>query len=164
MNNEIYLRRDFDKNIEEKFGPEGTVKYFDYMNMEETPTFEMYGNNGGVKGTPDKQPEELETTLDLSTDVYLNASIVLSLGERMARGGIVSWKQDVNDNLIGRKNANPIPNSRWYKVEFDDGEGSELTFNVIVEQMNSHSDENGNDLLLLDYFIDYRNSEREMYL
>ena len=48
MNNEIYLRRDFDKNIEEKFGPEGTVKYFDYMNMEETPTFEMHSNNDGV--------------------------------------------------------------------------------------------------------------------
>ena len=57
------------------------------MNMEETPTFEMYGDNYSVEGTPDKPPEELEPTPYLSVDVYLNASIVFPLGEKMSRGG-----------------------------------------------------------------------------
>ena len=35
------------------------VNDFDDMNMEETPTFEMYRNNDGVKGTPNKLSEEL---------------------------------------------------------------------------------------------------------
>ena len=42
------------------------------MNMEGTPTFKIYGDNDGVKRTPDKPPEELEPTPDLSTDTYLN--------------------------------------------------------------------------------------------
>ena len=72
MNDEEDLRRDFDNKIEEKLGPKATVKYFYDINMEETPKFEIYGDNDGVEGTPDKPPEELETTPDLSKDIYLN--------------------------------------------------------------------------------------------
>ena len=39
--------------------------------------YEMYGNNDGVKGTPEEPPEKLETTPDLLTDIYLNVSIML---------------------------------------------------------------------------------------
>ena len=120
--------------------------------MEETPTFEMYGDNYSVEGTPDKPPEELEPTPYLSVDVYLNASIVFPLGEKMSRGGVVSRKLDVDSNLIGRKNSNPILDSSRYEVEFDDGEITELTADVIAERIYAQCYENGNDLLLLDSF------------
>ena len=132
--------------------------------MEETPTFIIYGNNDGVKGIPYEPLEELEPTPDLSTEVYLNASIMLPLGYKMDRGKVVSRKRDINGNPIGRKNANPIPDSRRYEVEFDYGEVTELTANVIAEQMYAQCDKNGNDLFLLNYFIDYRKSERAMSL
>ena len=77
LKNEKYLWRDFDKKIEEKLGPEATFKYFDDMEMEETPMFEIYRNNYFVEGTTDEPPKELEPTPDLSTDVRLNASIVV---------------------------------------------------------------------------------------
>ena len=73
-------------NIEEKLGPKATVKYFDYMNMEETQMFEMYSDNDGVEEKPDKPPKDLEPTTDLSTEVYLNVSIVFPQWYRMARG------------------------------------------------------------------------------
>ena len=69
MNNEEYLRRDFDKNIEEKLRTKAIVKYFDDNKMEETPTFEMYGNHEGNKVKPDKPLEKMEPTPYLSTDV-----------------------------------------------------------------------------------------------
>ena len=100
--------------------------------MKETPKFEMYKNNDGVEGTSDKPSEELEPTPDLSTDVYLNASIVLPQGNNMARGKVVSRKQDVDGKPIGHENANPILDSRWYEVEFDDVEVTKLTANVIT--------------------------------
>ena len=53
LNDEEDLRHEFDKKIEEKLGPKAKVNNFDDMNMEETPTFEMYGDNNGFKGTPD---------------------------------------------------------------------------------------------------------------
>ena len=65
LNNEEDLQHEFDKKIEEKLGPKEKVNNFDDMNMEETSTFEMYGDNDGVEGTPDEPPEELKPTLDL---------------------------------------------------------------------------------------------------
>ena len=124
--------------------------------------FEMYDNNDGVGGTPDKLPEELEPTPDLSMDVHLNASIVLPRGENTDRGKVVSWKRDVNGNPIGRENANQKQISRWYEVEFNYDEVPELTANVIVEQMYAQCDENRNDMLLLDSLIEYRKSEGSM--
>ena len=73
----------------------------------------------------------------------------------MDRGEVVSWKQDVDGNSIVRENANPILDSHWYEVEFDDGEVTDLTENVIVERMYAQCDENWNALLLLDSLTDY---------
>ena len=47
--------------------------------------------------------EELKPTLDLSTDVYLNVSIVLTRGGRIDRGKVVRRKRDVDGNPFGRE-------------------------------------------------------------
>ena len=114
----------------------------------------MYVGNNSDKVRPDEPLEDLEPTPDLWSDVNLNASIVFPRGDNMDRGEVVSWKQDVYGNSIVRENANPILDSRWYEVEFDDGEVTDLTENVIVERMYDQCDENWNALLLLDYLID----------
>ena len=163
MNDEEESRREFDKKIEEKLGPKAVADDFEDMNMEETPVFEKYEDDE-VEGTPDEPLEELEPTPDLSTDVYLNASIVLPRGDKLARGKVVRRKRDVDGNPIGRENQNPILDTRRYDVEFEDGEETELTANVIAERMYAQCDGNGNDLLLLDSFVDYRKSERAMSL
>ena len=79
--------------------------------MEETPVFEKYEDDE-VEGTPDEPLEELEPTRDLLPDVYLNASIVLLRGDKLARGKVVRRKRDVNGNPIGRENQNPILDTR----------------------------------------------------
>ena len=71
------------------------------MGLEETPMFENYEYHS-VEGDLDKPLEELEPTPDLSTDVYLNSSIILPRGERLAWGKVVGRKRDVNDNPIVR--------------------------------------------------------------
>ena len=101
--------------------------------MKENPTFEMYHDNDDVKGTPDEPPKELEPTPDLLTEIYLNASIIFPRGYNIDRGGVVPQRHDVNGNPILRENANPILDSRRYEVEFDNGEVTDLTTNVIME-------------------------------
>ena len=71
----------------------------------------------------------------------------------MARGKVVSRKRYVYGNLIGRDNANPILDSRRYKVEFDDGEVTELTAKIIAERMYDQCDKNGNDIPSLNTVI-----------
>ena len=104
--------------------------------------------------TSEEPPEGLEPAPDLSTYVYLNASIMLLWGYKIARGEVVSRKRDVDGNPIGCENANPILDSNWYKVEFDNGEVIEFTANVIVERMYAQCDKNRNYLLIIEYFID----------
>ena len=81
LNDEEYLQREFDKHIEEKLGPNATVKYVYDMNMEETATFEMSDDNDGVEGTPGEPPEYLEPTPDLLTDVYIDVQSRISIAD-----------------------------------------------------------------------------------
>ena len=76
----------------------------------------------------------------------------------MVRGKVVYRKLDVDGNSIGRYNANPILDSRRYDLYFDNGEVTQLTAIAIAEQMYAQCDKNGNDLFLIDSFIDYRKS------
>ena len=82
----------------------------------------------------------------------------------MAREEVVSWKRGVNGNPIRSKNANPIFDSCRYKVEFNYDEVAELTPIVISERMYAQCDKNGNNMLLIDSFIDYQQSDQAMFL
>ena len=71
------------------------------MGLKETPTFEKYEDNS-VEGTSNETLKELKPTPYLSTYVYLNKSIVLTRGDRLAWGKVVRQKRDVDGNKIGR--------------------------------------------------------------
>ena len=68
-------------------------------------------------------------------DNYVNASVMLPRGNSYARGKVIGWKIDADRNASGRTNDKPILKMREYCVEFDDGEVSELTENVIVDSI-----------------------------
>ena len=71
------------------------------MGLKETPTFEKYEDDI-VEGTPDKPPEELEPTPDLSTYIYLNTSIVFPREGILAQGKVARRKRDVDGNPISQ--------------------------------------------------------------
>ena len=53
----------------------------------------------------------------------------------------------------------PSLDTRRYVVEFDDGDEMELTANVIAQRMYANVDSDGNDLLMLEAFVDWRKSD-----
>ncbi len=67
------------------------------------------------------------------------------------------WLQ-ARGNPIGRANNNPIINSHVYRIEFDDGNVSELTANVITESMYASCDIKGNKYLMMDLFANHRSN------
>ena len=67
-------------------------------------------------------------------------------------------------NPIRRDNYNPIFDSRQYEVEFDDGDTSELTYNLIAENIYAQCDPEGNQYVLLDSLLDFRRSESALSL
>ena len=97
-------------------------------------------------------------------DVYLNVSIVFPRGYRLAWGEVVRRNINVDGNPIFWENKNTSLDHHQYEVEFTDDGVIELTANVIDDRMCAHCDKDINDMLLLDYFLDYRKTERALSL
>ena len=85
-----------------------------------------------------------------ANDNYVNASVMLPRRNIYARGKVIGRKRDADGNAAGSSNDNPILDTRGYSVNFDDGEVSELTVNVISESMYSACDESGNEYLMME--------------
>ena len=49
-------------------------------------------------------------------DNYVNASVMLPIGNIYTRGKVIGRKRDADGNSIGRKNYNPILDTREYRV------------------------------------------------
>ena len=93
-------------------------------------------------------------------DNYVNASLMLPRGNSLARGTVIGRKRDACGDPIGNANANPIKDSRVYRVEFDDGDVCELTANVIAKSMYASCDADGNEYILFDSFVDYKTNSK----
>ena len=70
--------------------------------------------------------------------------------------------RDVEGNLMGRANDNPIRDTRQYVVKFDSGEVTELTTNVISQSMYIMCDKDGYQVLLFDAIVDHKRDETAM--
>ena len=71
-------------------------------------------------------------------------------------------KMYADENVVGGSNDNPILDTMEYSVEFDDGEFSELTANVIAESMYAACDDSGNEYLMMDSIVDYRKIDKSL--
>ena len=158
----ISLRKEFDRNIRDKFGPDISPYDFPDINLEDTPLYEMYEENstdleGVLAGnTKDDEDPDMATVLDREVTTpelnenYVNTSVILPRGNSYSRGKVTGWKRYADGNAIGRTNDNLILDTREYHVEFDDGEVIERTANLIVEYMYAACDDSGNGYLTMD--------------
>jgi hypothetical protein len=66
-------------------------------------------------------------------DNYLSAKLMLPKGGVMIKGRMAAQKQDRDGNPIGLANDNPILDTQSYIVDFDNGNQTELTANMIAK-------------------------------
>eukprot|EP00804_Cyclotella_cryptica_P002927 CCRYP_013278-RA/>CCRYP_013278-RA protein AED:0.25 eAED:0.29 QI:0/0/0/1/1/1/2/0/233 len=147
--------KSFNESIEVKLGPKASVDDFKDLGIDEPPILDRYEDNDLDGRMPDPPDEELDATPEVG-DSYVNTEVMLSRGDCMARGKVVRQKRDAEGNPIGRANNNPILDTRQYEVQFADGEVTELTANAIAEAMFAQCDEDGNEYVLFDSFVDFR--------
>jgi hypothetical protein len=102
----------------------------------------------------DLDHSDIEVTPEYG-DNYVGAEILLPHGGTMARGRVTSRKWDVEGNLKGIANANPILDTPEYTIIFDDGDITKLTANLIAESKYAQCDPDGNEYVLLDSIIDH---------
>ena len=155
------LWKDFDSNIRDKFGPAISPDYFPGVNLEDTPLYEMYEeysiDEEGILAGNTKDIEDPSMATELDREVpkpevnynYTNASVMLPRGNSYAIGKVIGRKIDSYENAVRRTNDNPIVDTREYCVEFDDGEVSELTENVISKSIYAECNDSGNEYLMM---------------
>ena len=152
-------RAQFDKSIVDALGRPSVPGDFPSENL--MPELEYYEDDVDVM--PDAPDEELEPTPEAG-DRYVNADLLLPRGDTLARGRVIGRKRDADGNTVGRAHDNPILDTRQYLVEFNDGEVTELTANVIAQSMYAMCDTDGEHVLLFDSIVDYVKGEAALSL
>ena len=92
-------------------------------------------------------------------DQYVNAEILLPVGDGRMSGTVKGQKRDSNGNLIGKRNMIPMMDTRLYEVELADGTVRELFANNIAECMFSEVDSEGHSYRLLKEISDHRKDQ-----
>jgi len=87
---------------------------------------------------------------------YLTAQILLPQGGEMTKAKVTGRNRDAEGLPMGRRNRNPLLDSRLYEVEFPDGSTDAFTANIIAENMFSQVDDEGLAYSILDEVVDHR--------
>jgi hypothetical protein len=102
-------------------------------------------------------PEYGDTEVTPKTgENYLSAELMLPKGGVLVKGPVTARKRDQDGNPIGHANDNPILDTRSYIIDFDDGDQTELTANMIAESLYSQCDPDGNQYVLLEEIVDHQ--------
>ena len=92
-------------------------------------------------------------------DEYLGTEVLIPVRDKRLRGIVKKQTHDLNGNLIGVCNGNPILDTRSYHVQMPNGATKVYGANIIAENIMSSVDDEGNLFVLMDKIIDHRKSE-----
>jgi hypothetical protein len=81
---------------------------------------------------------------------------MLPRGGTMIKGRISARKRDWGGNPVGLANSNQLLDTRSNIFDFNDGNQTKLTTNLIVESLFSQCDPDENQYVLLDEIVDHR--------
>ena len=87
-----------------------------------------------------------------------------SRGGTLSRGQVIERKHDAYGNTFGWANDNPNLDSRHFLVEFEDGEVTELTANVISEYIYDMCDLEGECILQFGCVVYFKRDRNAMTL
>ena len=90
-------------------------------------------------------------------DALIGADVTLPSANGQVTGNVKRRKIDPETNmLLGTYNTNPILDTRVYEVELPDGTYSNYSANVLIENIMTNVDDNGQTSLMMDDIIGHR--------
>jgi hypothetical protein len=118
------MRRKFDESIEHHLGFAALPQ--DFPTEDLTPDLAHFDDTDAM----DPEYGDAEITPEIG-DNYLSSELMLPKGGVMVKGRVTACKRDQDGNPVGRANGNPILDTRSCIVNFNDGDQTELTTNMI---------------------------------
>jgi hypothetical protein len=143
------MRHKFDESIEHHPGPAALPQDFPSEDLTQDPAY--FDSTNAI----DPEYDEAEITPKIK-DNYLSAELMLPKGGVMVKGRVTARKRDQDRNPVGHANDNPILDTRSYIIDFDDGNQTEKTVNMIAGSLYLQCDPNGNQYVLLEEIVDHR--------
>jgi hypothetical protein len=133
------MRHNFDELIEHRLGLAALPQDFPAEDLIPDPTY--------FDDTNAMNPEygDAEITPKIG-DNYLSAKLLLPKDGVMVKGRVTACKRDRDANPVWRANDNSILDTRSYIVDFDDGNQTKLTANMIAESLYLQCDPDGNNM------------------
>jgi hypothetical protein len=153
----IDMRHKFDELIELHLEPAALPQDFPAEDLTPDPTY--YDDTDAM----DPEYGDAEVTPKTRNN-YLSAELMLPKGGVLVKGHVTVCKGDQDGNPIGCANDNPILDTRSYIVDFNDGDQTELTANMIAESLYLQCDPNGNRYVLLEEIVDHQHLPTAMKL
>ncbi len=141
--------QDFDQSVFTHLGPAATVDDFEAKDLTPHPAY--FDDTHII----DPDYGDAEITPEMG-DNYLTAELVLPRGGTMVKDCVSARKRDRDGIPVGLANSNPILDTCSYIIDFNDGDQTELTANLIAESLFSQCDPDRNQYVLLDEIVDHR--------
>jgi hypothetical protein len=105
---------------------------------------------------PEASMPEADDYTPEAYDEYLAAEVLLPNMGTVTKAKVIGRKRDADGNPVGRRNANPLLDTREYEVEFQDGATDNFTANIIAENLYSQVDSEGNSYSVLNEIVDHK--------
>ena len=137
--------KDLDPELAHQFPTEEET---DYLFDDEDDCVEPVDPEAAMPEADDFTPEAF--------DNFLTAQVLLPQGGEQVRAVVKSRKKDRDGNPVGKRNANPLLDTREYEVEFPDGSVDFFTANTIAENLCSQVDDQGRHHQVLVSIVDHR--------
>ena len=161
---------EFDNRIKANLDPEVELEH---RHDEEVPQWNRLSMDESdadfaeefQKVISDESIREIDEDYSADTfDDYLSMVVGLPRGDDNAlhQAKVKERVKDEDGIPIGKRNNNPLMDSRMYEVEFLDGSIEILTANIIAENLLAQVDSEGHRQLLLKEIIDHRTDGTEL--
>ena len=146
-----------DKGINDKIGDQ--LENIDDDEFPDVPS-DFFGDDelADEQQEPEASKPDVDDYTQYETDEYLSAEVNMPRDGDIATGRVARRKRNADGLPIGRRNANPMLDTREYEVEFPDGSIDTYTANLIAENLYSQIDTHGHQYQVVDEIIDHRSN------
>jgi hypothetical protein len=108
---------------------------------------------------PEAQQLHAEDVSESDFDQYINAEFVLTNNGEATKAVVVARRRDKDFVPVGKRNSNPLLDTREYEVQLSDGTRQCVTANLIAESILSQVDDEGNSFAIIKDIVDHRKDE-----
>ena len=155
MKDDIKVRlEEYDNEVQGRLRDDGYECRHEYENA-----FYIDDEDEGLEPEEPNDIPEIDEYTPEGYDEYIGAQMIIPRPDGRIQGKIVKRMKGNDGNPIGRRNDNPLLDTRQYEVELSDGTTEEFYANVIAENLFSQVDTEGRQYVLLKEISEHRKDE-----